>query len=109
MHRSRDKTKEHVQELVNIPGGYEMICASQSHSIDMLSHVIFERKWQSRDNLDVALSVSSWQMKMSGSGHSTTLLEWMDSKIQSMILFFVSLSPFIQEGIKLHECILQVI
>jgi hypothetical protein len=53
-HRSRDKTKEHVQELVHIPGGHEMICASQSPSIDALSHVIFERKWWSLGNLDVA-------------------------------------------------------
>jgi hypothetical protein len=53
-HRSRDKTKEHVQELVHIPGGHEMICAGQSHSVDALSHVIFERKWWSLGDLDVA-------------------------------------------------------
>jgi hypothetical protein len=53
-HRSRDKTKEHVQELVHIPGEQEMICASQSPSVDALSHIIFERKWWSLSNLDVA-------------------------------------------------------
>ena len=54
MYRSRDKTKEHVQELVHIPGGHEMICSGHSRSVDSLSHVIFERKWWSRGNLDVA-------------------------------------------------------
>ena len=53
-HRSRDKTKEHVQQLVHIPGGHEMICASQSPSVDAMRHVIFERKWWALDNLDVA-------------------------------------------------------
>ena len=53
-HRSRDKTKEHVQELVHIPGGHEMICACQSRSVDALSHVIFEGKWWSLGDLDVA-------------------------------------------------------
>jgi hypothetical protein len=53
-HRSRDKTKEHVQELVHIPGRHEIICASQSPSVDALSHVIFERKRWSLGNLDVA-------------------------------------------------------
>jgi len=50
---SRDKTKEHVQELVHIPGGHEMICSGHSRSVNALNHVIFERKW-SRSNLDVA-------------------------------------------------------
>ena len=50
-----------------------------------------------------------WRTKTRGSCHSAKLLEWMDSKIQSTISFFVSWSPSIQEGIKLHECILQVI
>jgi hypothetical protein len=53
-HRSRDKMKEHVQELVHIRGGHEMICAGRSRSVDALSHVIIERKWWSRVNLDVA-------------------------------------------------------
>lgn len=53
-HRSRDKTKEHVQELVHISGGHEMIGAHQSRSVDALNQVIFERKWSSRSNLDVA-------------------------------------------------------
>jgi hypothetical protein len=52
-HRSRDKTKEHVQELVHTPGGHEMICAGRSRSVDALSHVIFERKWRSLGDLDV--------------------------------------------------------
>ena len=54
MYRSCDKTKEHVQELVHIPGGHEMICSGHSRSVDALSHFIFERKWWSRGNLDVA-------------------------------------------------------
>ena len=52
-HRSRDKAEKHVQELVHIPGGHEMICAGQSRSVDALSHVIFERKWWSLGDLDV--------------------------------------------------------
>jgi hypothetical protein len=53
-HRSCDRAKEHVQELVHIPGGHEMICAGQSRRADVSSHVIFERKWWSLGNLDVA-------------------------------------------------------
>ena len=53
-HRSRNKTKEHVQELVHIHGGHKIICAGQSRSVDALSHVIFEREWWSLDDLDVA-------------------------------------------------------
>ena len=52
-HRSRDKMKEHVQELVHIPGGHETICAGQSRSVDALSHVIFERKWWTLRDLNV--------------------------------------------------------
>ena len=51
---SRDKTKEHIQELVHIPGGHEMICSGHSRSVDALNHVIFEREWWSRGNLDIA-------------------------------------------------------
>ena len=54
MHRFRDKMKEHVQELVHIAGGHEMICAGQSRRVDVLSHVIFEGKWWSLGDLDVA-------------------------------------------------------
>ena len=57
----------------------------------------------------MSLLVSSWRTKTRGSCHSAKLLEWMDSKIQSTMSFFVSWSSSIQEGIKLHECILQVI
>ena len=44
-HWSRDKTKEHVQELVPIPGRHETICAA---CLKVLSHVIFERMCASR-------------------------------------------------------------
>jgi hypothetical protein len=53
-YRSRDETQEHVQKLVHVTGGHEMICADQSCSGNALGYIIFERKWWSRSNLNVA-------------------------------------------------------
>ena len=53
-HWSRDKMKEHVQEVVHSLGGHEMIRVSQSRSIDPFSHATFERKQWSLSDLDVA-------------------------------------------------------
>lgn len=53
-HRSRDKMQGHVQELVHVAGGHEMICAGQFRSGNALSYIIFERKWWSLCNLNVA-------------------------------------------------------
>ena len=43
-HWSRNNMKDHVQELVHIPGGHEMICAGPSRSVDAFRYVIFERE-----------------------------------------------------------------
>ena len=53
-YRSRDETQEHVQELVHVTRGHEMICTDQSCTGNALVYIIFEGKWWSRGNLNVA-------------------------------------------------------
>lgn len=62
MHRFRN---EHVQGLVHILGGHEMVHgAGQFCSSNALNRVMFDRKWWSLGNLDVAEYAPSWPTRL---------------------------------------------